>query len=253
MESAIVTGASRGIGFECARALSSLGFHIVGLASSYRAELEEKFKSAFGNNFTLVCGDINDASVRTGLIAAAVKYDFRFLLNCAGVAPSERRDLLSVNEESYDRVVDTNLKSTFFLTQSAANAMLEQAEHAQKAERGGRIVTVSSVSAYAASVNRAEYCISKAGLSMLTSLFSARLAEYNIPVFEIRPGIIETDMTSCVHSKYEERINGGLLPLKRFGQPEDVAKIIRAIAKGDFDYCTGQVFDCDGGFSVRTL
>lgn len=242
MESAIVTGASRGIGFACAEALAKEGMHIVALASSYREEVRERFDRCFVSGYTYVAGDINDRDVRQRLIDEASQREFTMLVNAAGVAPLERRDILEMTEESFDRVMDTNLKSTFFLTQSAAKVM-----------KRGRIITITSVSSYAASVERGEYCMSKAALSMMTELFALRLAPLGIGVYEIRPGVIRTDMTQPVIEKYEKLAKGGVIPRGRLGEASDVAKIVTAVARGDFDYCTGQVFDCDGGFSVRSL
>ena len=167
------------------------------------------------------------------------------LVNNAGVAPRERKDILEITPEDFSQVVDINLKGTFFVTQRLAPLLIEN--------KGGRIVNISSMSSYTASLNRGEYCISKAGISMTTKLFAARLAEYGVSVIEIRPGIIETDMTAKVKEKYESMIADGLTPIKRMGQPEDIAKCVLSIAKGDFDFCTGTVIDCDGGFNVRVL
>jgi NAD(P)-dependent dehydrogenase (short-subunit alcohol dehydrogenase family) len=161
------------------------------------------------------------------------------------MAPRERRDILDATEESFDELINVNLKGPHFLTQQVARAM---------AERGsGRIVFVTSISAYTASINRAEYCISKAGLSMSVALWAARLAANNIGVFEIRPGIIRTDMISAVEDVYEKRIADGLLPQCRMGEGSDVARVVRAIAEGSLDYSTGQVINVDGGFHLRTL
>jgi NAD(P)-dependent dehydrogenase (short-subunit alcohol dehydrogenase family) len=167
------------------------------------------------------------------------------LVNNAGMAPVERRDILEAGEGSFDALMAANLKGPYFLTQLAARWMLERG--------AGRIVFVTSISAYAASVNRGEYCVSKAGLSMAASLYAARLAPHGIAVFEIRPGIIRTEMIGKVEKDYDERIAGGLLPQRRMGEPEDVARAVRAIADGQLDYCAGQVLDVDGGFHLRTL
>jgi 3-oxoacyl-[acyl-carrier protein] reductase len=167
------------------------------------------------------------------------------LVNNAGMAPRERRDLLEATEESFDELIATNLKGPHFLTQQAARWM-------EPAGRG-RIVFVTSISAYTASVNRGEYCISKAGLSMSVALYAQRLAACGIPVFEIRPGIIRTDMIAKVEQAYDEKIAAGLLPQRRMGEGSDVAKAVRAIADGLLDYCAGQVLDVDGGFHIRSL
>ena len=170
------------------------------------------------------------------------------LVNVAGVAPRVRRDLLEMTEESYDEVMNINLKGTLFLTIAAAKEMIKN-----EGERKGAIVNISSMSAYTSSVNRGEYCISKAGVSMITTLFADRLAEYGIPVNEVRPGIIATGMTEKVKEKYDALIAGGLLPEKRWGQPEDVAKAVWALVSGALPYVTGQAINVDGGFHIRRL
>jgi NAD(P)-dependent dehydrogenase (short-subunit alcohol dehydrogenase family) len=194
------------------------------------------------------------------------------LVNNAGMGPAERRDILEASEASFDEVMEANLKGPYFLTQLAARWMMEQGEDEAAGKMGtrrrqtrrsappipvpilrGRIVFITSVSAYAASVNRGEYCVSKAGLSMAAMLYAARLAPHGIPVFEIRPGIVRTSMIAKVEQAYEERIAAGLLPQGRMGKPEDVARAVRAIADGQLDYCAGQVLDVDGGFHLRTL
>ncbi len=167
------------------------------------------------------------------------------LVNNAGMAPRERRDLLDATEESFDELINVNLKGPHFLTQQIARGMVERGS--------GRIVFVTSISAYTASVNRGEYCISKAGLSMAVALWAARLAAHKIGVFEIRPGIIRTDMISTVEDVYEKRIADGLLPQRRMGEGADIARAVRAIAAGMLDYSTGQVINVDGGFHLRTL
>jgi 3-oxoacyl-[acyl-carrier protein] reductase len=167
------------------------------------------------------------------------------LVNNAGVAPRERRDLLDATEESFDEVLNTNLKGPHFLTQQAARWMHERG--------AGRIVFVTSISAYTASVNRGEYCISKAGLSMSVALYAQRMAGHGIQVFEIRPGIVRTDMISKVEKLYDEKIAAGLLPQPRMGEGSDVAKAVRAVADGLLDYSTGQVINVDGGFHLRSL
>jgi len=167
------------------------------------------------------------------------------LVNNAGMAQRERRDVLDATEESFDELIATNLKGPHFLTRDAARWMEERGS--------GRIVFVTSISAYAASVNRAEYCISKAGLSMSAALYAARLAASGVGVFEVRPGVIRTDMIAKVEKAYEEKIAAGLLPQRRMGEGEDVARAVRAVADGLLDYCTGQVINVDGGFHLRVL
>jgi len=174
------------------------------------------------------------------------------LVNNAGVAPDVRADLLEASEASFDRVMGTNLKGPFFLTQVVARWMVEMTSAGQ----GGpapKIVTISSISSYTASTNRGDYCLAKAALSMLTPLFAARLAEHGINVYEIRPGIIETDMTSAVKDKYDRLIENGLTPIQRWGTPEDVGKAVAAIAQNLLPFSTGEVINVDGGFHVRRL
>ena len=191
--------------------------------------------------------DISSATDRAALISLARERcdSLDLLVNNAGIAPRERRDVLESSEESFDQLIATNLKGPHFLTAMAARWMLEQGS--------GRIVFITSISAYAASVNRAEYCISKAGLSMSAALYAQRLAAHGIQVFEIRPGIIRTDMTRGVERTYNDRIAAGLLPQPRMGEGADVARAVRAIADRLLDYSTGQVIDVDGGFHLRSL
>jgi 3-oxoacyl-[acyl-carrier protein] reductase len=191
--------------------------------------------------------DLASPDDRRALLAFAKQHFGRIdlLVNNAGMAPRERRDILDSTEESFDELINVNLKGPHFLTRQIARAMIEQGS--------GRIVFVTSISAYTASVNRAEYCISKAGLSMSVALWAARLAANNIGVFEIRPGIIRTDMISAVEDIYEKRIADGLLPQRRMGEGADVARVVRSIAEGSLDYSTGQVINVDGGFHLRTL
>jgi NAD(P)-dependent dehydrogenase (short-subunit alcohol dehydrogenase family) len=174
-----------------------------------------------------------------------------WLVNNAGVAPKERLDILETTQESYDRVVNTNLRGAFFLSQLAANWLVEQ-KQADTAFAGG-IINVSSISATVVSVNRGEYCIAKAGLSMVTQLFAARLGEYDLPVYEIRPGVTKTDMTAGVTEKYDKLIADGLCVTPRWGFPEDIGKAVGALARGDFMYSTGQVIMVDGGLTIPRL
>ncbi len=240
---AVVTGASRGIGRGIAAELAR--DHRV--VATYRGRLDaaESLKAETGCEI-FRC-DISSGADRQALIDFTREKFGRLdlLVNNAGIAPRERRDVLEATEESFDELIGTNLKGPHFLTQLAANWMREQGS--------GRIVFVTSISAYTSSVNRAEYCISKAGASMSAQVYADRLAPEGILVFEIRPGIIATDMIEKVRAKYEEKIAGGLLPQRRMGVPEDVAKAVRAIADGLLDYCAGQVLDVDGGFHLRIL
>jgi 3-oxoacyl-[acyl-carrier protein] reductase len=259
---AIVTGASRGIGKAIAKELASLGYDLV--ASHFDLTAEGKPDDSFARQTQkeieqlaaqceVLRGDIGNSDDRAGLVAVARNKYGRcdMLVNNAGVAPEKRVDLLEATEQSYDRVMGINLKGPYFLTQLVAKWMIEQRKHYP--DRKFRIVNISSLSSYTSSPSRGEYCISKAGVSMMTKLYADRLAEYGIGVFEIRPGIIATDMTSVVKDKYDKLIAEGLTPIKRWGQPEDVAKAVGAIAEGRFDFSTGQVIDVDGGFHLRRL
>ncbi len=240
---AVVTGASRGIGRGIAIELAQT--HSVVGTYRGRRDAAESLREETGAEI-FQC-DVASSADREGLIEFALQKFGRIdlLVNNAGMAPRERRDILEATEESFDELIATNLKGPYFLTQLAARRMVEQGS--------GRIVFVTSISSYTASVNRGEYCISKAGLSMSVALWAARLAACNVQVFEIRPGIIRTDMIAAVERAYDERIAGGLLPQRRMGEPRDIAQAVRAIAGGLLDYCTGQVLNVDGGFHLRTL
>jgi NAD(P)-dependent dehydrogenase (short-subunit alcohol dehydrogenase family) len=240
---AIVTGGSRGIGRAIATELAKT--HQVIATYRGRQDAAESLRAETGCEI-FQC-DIGSRADREALTVFAREKFARLdvLVNNAGMAPRERRDLLEATEESFDELIATNLKGPHFLTQAAARWMAEQND--------GRIVFVTSISSYTASVNRSEYCVSKAALSMTVALYAQRLAEAGIKVFEIRPGIIRTDMISKVEKVYEEKIAGGLLPQRRMGEGSDVAKAVRAIADGMLDYSTGQVLNVDGGFSLRSL
>ncbi len=240
---ALVTGASRGIGRAIAVELAKS--HT--LIATYRENQVAADSLTKDTGAEMIRSDIGSASDRDALVAhLRTKYGrLDLLVNNAGIAPRERRDMLDATEASYDEVLDTNLKGPHFLTQQIARMMVEQ--------RSGRIVFITSISSYTASTNRAEYCISKAGLSMSVALYAQRLAAENVQVFEIRPGIIRTDMVAAVEKSYEEKIAAGLLPQRRMGEPQDVARAVRAVADGLLDYSTGQVIDVDGGFHLRGL
>lgn len=215
-------------------------------------EVMQKLKG-FGNDVIYCQGNISSANDRENIIRQ-VKEHYRrlhILINNAGVAPTERQDILSATEESFDDVISINLKGPYFLTQKAANWMIEQKKNDPKFN--GCIINISSISATVASVNRGEYCISKSGISMATKLFAVRLGEFNIPVFEVRPGVIDTDMTAGVKEKYDKLIEEGLCVQQRWGEPEDVGKVVASLAKGDFMYSTGQVIMVDGGLTIPRL
>jgi 3-oxoacyl-[acyl-carrier protein] reductase len=249
--SALVTGASRGIGRGVALALAQAGHDVVVNYASNAGAASEVVALArdYGVGAVAVQADVSAAGDRLRLVEAA--YDafgrLDLLVNNAGVAPSVRADLLEASEESFDRVVGINLKGPYFLTQLVALRMIEQPGPPAK------IVTISSISAYTASLNRGDYCLAKAGLAMMTALYAARLAEYGINVYEIRPGIVDTDMTGPVRDRYDALIADGLTPIRRWGQPEDVGRAVVAIASDALPFSTGQVIDVDGGFHLRTL
>jgi NAD(P)-dependent dehydrogenase (short-subunit alcohol dehydrogenase family) len=254
-KTALVTGGARGIGFGCSEALAKAGFGL--LVAGRRAEQDcadalAELRAHGGRVEYAVC-DVADPTQRAALVAFA-KEKFgalNVLVNNAGIAPRERADILEAKPEIFDEVLETNLKGPYFLTQAVANWMVER-KRADPASLGV-IVNVSSVSATVASVNRGEYCISKAGVAMATQLWAARLAEFGINVFEVRPGIVATDMTSGVKAKYDALIASGGIPLKRWGQPEDIGAAVAALASGAFAYATGQAFVIDGGMTVQKL
>jgi NAD(P)-dependent dehydrogenase (short-subunit alcohol dehydrogenase family) len=252
---ALVTGGSRGIGKAIATALGSAGWNVVVNYASSQAAAQETVEQINGRGGRAhgIRADIGSSLDRQLLITETVEHFGRLdlLVNNAGIAPDQRMDILEATEASFDRLINVNLKGPYFLSQLAANAMKSNPVGADG--RAGNVVTISSISAYTASVNRGDYCVAKAGLAMMTKLFAARLAELNIGVFEIRPGIIATDMTAGVKEKYDSLIANGLTPIRRWGQPTDVAKAVLAIADGLLPFSTGQVIDVDGGFHLRTL
>lgn len=265
---ALVTGAGRGIGRGIAIELGRLGYRVaVNYAGNHSAADEcLALVRNVGGDGIIVQADISKRVDRERLVQIALETygHIDLLVNNAGVAPSIRADLLDAGEESFDRLIAINLKGPYFLTQIVARQMIRQLpkDEGDTIETGSldvtkqrrpQIITVSSVSAYTASVNRGDYCVAKAGLSMMTALFAARLAQYGINVYEIRPGVIRTDMTGPVKEKYDQLIADGAWPLKRWGEPLDIGRAVAAIARGDFPYSTGEVFNVDGGFHLRTL
>lgn len=252
---ALVTGSSRGIGRAIATQLSVDGFAVVvnyarsaTVANEVVANLTSK-----GADAIAVQGDIAIAEDRQRLIDVAHQTWGRLdlLVNNAGITSVGRNDLLDATEESWDIVLATNLKGPFFLSQYAANRMSQQIASGEIEE--AQIINISSISAFAGSSNRADYCIAKAGMSMMTSLFAARLADEKIRVYEIAPGVIQTDMTDQVKGIYDKRIAEGLSPIRRWGTPEDVGLAVSAIAARKFPFSTGEVFHVDGGFHIRRL
>lgn len=252
MKTAIITGSSRGIGLGIAKKLFEDGYFVIVTSSSYREETANSFKTLFGDRHAYVPGDIKERTTWERLAAAAENTGrLDLLVNNAGIAPPVRSDILVATEDSFDLVLDTNLKSVFFLTQLCANLMISKLGLLE--DYCPRIVNIGSMSAYTSSTSRGEYCISKAGVSMVTTLFADRLAEFGIPVFEVRPGIIATDMTGKVKEKYDKLIAEGITPIKRWGTPEDIANMVSSLATGAFDFGTGTVFNADGGFHMRRL
>jgi|SRR5215469_15312284 len=240
---ALVTGASRGIGRGIAIELSRT--HAVVGTYQARHDMAQSLAAKFGVD-AVQCDVASGTDRRALLDHVASHYGgVDLLVNNAGMAPRERRDILEGEESSFDELIAGNLRGPHFLTQQCARGMM--------ARGSGRIVFITSISAYAVSVNRAEYCISKAGLSMSAALYAHRLAPHNVQVFEIRPGIIRTDMIAPVEQRYEELIRAGLIPQRRMGEAEDVARVVRAISDGLLDYSSGTVIDVDGGFRLRSL
>ncbi len=257
---ALVTGAGQGIGRGIAIRLARDGFALVindvvadpGNTSQGAFEVKKTIESA-GGRAEVFKADIASAGDRRAMIDFIDRQYGRLdlLVNNAGVAPKQRVDILQAGEESFDRLISINLKGPYFLTQLVANRMIDW-------KRAGRIATpriafITSISAYTSSPARGEYCVSKAGLSMAVRLYADRLGEYGIPVIEIRPGIIETPMTSVVKEKYDKLIAEGLLVNRRWGQPEDVAALVSAFAQGCLDYSTGESIEVSGGFGIRRL
>ncbi len=252
---ALVTGGSRGIGLGIARHLAKNGFDLAINGVREESSVVDVLKTLRDIGVTAVyCqGDVSSNEDRKKMVEKVKDHFGRLdvLVNNAGIAPKERRDVLETSEESYDQVLSTNLKSNYFLTQQVANWMIAQKKIDQTFT--GCIINVSSISATVASVNRGEYCISKAGISMATQLFAVRLGEFGISVFEVRPGIISTDMTSKVKDKYDQLIENGLTVQNRWGYPDDVGKAVAALASGSFPFSTGQIIMVDGGLTIPRL
>lgn len=262
---ALITGASRGIGRGIALELARIGWDLVINYAGNRAAAEETAEAcrslAQEKQHKIraeVCkADVSSSADRKTLIDFTRDCLGRLdlLVNNAGVAPNVRADILEATEDSFDRLININVKGAYFLTQLAARWMIAQVQSSHSSSQGAhpKIVTISSISAYTASVNRGDYCIAKAALSMLTPLFATRLAEFGIQVYEIRPGVIATDMTGPVKEKYDRLIAGGLTPIQRWGTPEDVGRAVAAIAQDFLAFSTGEIINVDGGFHLRRL
>ncbi|MFC1564777.1 3-ketoacyl-ACP reductase [candidate division KSB1 bacterium] len=257
---AVITGANRGIGHGIAIAMAEAGYDIVGISRTLVSsnskkglkELKPEIK-ALGVDFLPVQSDISDIGYHKKIISEIKSETGRIdiLINNAGIAPDKRLDILETKPESFDKLINTNLRAAFFLSQSIAKEMLKYIDKIP--DYSPKIIFITSVSAEVSSPDRAEYCISKAGLSMTSKLFADRLAESGINVYEIRPGIIESDMTAPVKSKYDGMIKEGLIPQYRWGYPEDVGNAVAAIASGSFNYSTGMVFEVSGGMNIQRL
>ena len=251
---AIVTGGARGIGLGVSRALAADGWDLAIGGVRPHADVANVIAAlaSHGGLVHYVQSDVSDASGRARLVAETIDRlgVLRALVNNAGRAPRVRADLLDATEDSFEEVVRTNLQGPYFLTQAVARAMI--AGGATPARHAG-IVFITSVSAEMASPNRGEYCVSKAGLAMTVKLFATRLAAHGIPVYEVRPGIIATDMTAAVKDAYDQRIAAGLIPNARWGTPEDVGRAVAALLRGDVPYATGTTIHIDGGLSIPRL
>jgi len=253
--SALITGGSRGIGLGCATALAREGYDLMIAGRRPETDCQPALDSlrAFGVNVHYAVCDVADAAQRHALIETTrEKFScLTLLVNNAGMAPRVRADLLDATEDVFEEVLRANLQGPYFLTQAAARWMVE--EKKSDPDFRAAIVNISSISATVVSVNRGEYCISKAGVAMATQLWARRLAEFGIPVVEIRPGVIATDMTAGVKAKYDAIIANGGIPLPRWGQPDDIGRAVASIARGDFPYSTGLVLNIDGGMTIPCL
>lgn len=247
MKIALITGAGRGIGLAISKALLGEGLTCILASRQSSADIED-LQNIYGEKAIFFSLDISlekDIENIVRFVNENFGGQIDLLVNNAGVAPKIRADLLELTRENFDYVLDINLKGTFFLSQAVAKLMSKN--------KSGKIINISSLSSYTASTERAEYCIAKAGISMITKLFAARMADDNIGVFEISPGIIKTDMTSGVTEKYQSLIDNGITPIRRFGMPQDIADCVLSIEKGYLDFCTGTVLHADGGFQIRRL
>lgn len=253
---ALITGGSRGIGLGIAHSLAKEGWNVAinGMRPQEQVQTTLDELATHGNEVMYCQGNVGDTQGHQQILQSILDKwgQLNALINNAGVAPNERKDLLDMSEESYDRVLGINLRGPFFLSLAAAKSMLKSKEG--EVEFPAFIVNISSISATVVSPNRGQYCISKAGISMATQLLAARLGTEGIPVYEVRPGIIKTDMTSTVKGKYDELIlEGDLCVTKRWGYPDDVGKAVASLVRGDFPYSTGQVIMVDGGLTMPRL
>ncbi len=251
---ALITGGTRGIGLGCARALAAEGWDLALNGLRDEGEVHGVLDELSGGGTVIYCrGDVSTHEARQAILGQ-IRERFgclNLLLNNAGVSVKERVDLLEATEESWDRVVGTNLKGPYFLSQAVSKWFIELKECDPKFR--GTIINIGSVSTVMASTNRGEYCVAKAGLSMATKVFATRLGEHGIPVYEVRPGVIRSDMTAGVSAKYDELFSDGLAVQPRWGEPEDIGKAVAALARGDFPYSSGQTFWVDGGMTVPRL
>jgi NAD(P)-dependent dehydrogenase (short-subunit alcohol dehydrogenase family) len=252
---ALITGGTRGIGLGIAMELAKEGVHLALSGMRPAEQVGDIMDTLRGQGIEVIyCqGDVGNSSDRASVVMS-VREKFgqlNFLVNNAGVAPKERKDLLEATEESFEYVLHTNLRGPYFLSQLVANWMADQKN--EDPAFSGSIVNISSISATVVSLNRGEYCVSKAGMAMMTSLFAARLGEFDIPVYEVRPGVIETDMTSGVKEKYDSLFKEGLSVQARWGKPSDIGKIVRALVSGSLPYSTGAVIMADGGLTIPRL
>jgi NAD(P)-dependent dehydrogenase (short-subunit alcohol dehydrogenase family) len=257
---ALVTGASRGIGRAIAIELARLDYDVMinyvsNLAAAEEARNVARLAGTEGTRVALCQADVANGSDRQRLLDTTRSEFGRLdvLINNAGIAPNKRVDLLDASEEEFDHLIAVNLKAPYFLSQAAARWMIEQRNSGAIQVYSPVIINISSISAFAGSPERGAYCVSKAGLSMMTNLYALRLADDGINVYEIRPGVIETDMTANVKEKYDRMIDAGLTPIKRWGTPADVADAVAAIASGRLKFSTGEVINVDGGFHLRRL
>jgi len=252
---AMITGATRGIGLGIAKQMAKDGYALAIMSRSNLEKVETNLQSIkkIGQPVLYYSGDLSNSEDRNIFCQRTLKEYRRidFLINNAGVAPKKRMDILETTEDNFNYVIDINLKGTFFLTQKVANIMIKEIKKYNEIKP--KIINIASISSYTSSPNRGEYCISKAAISMMTKLFADRLSELNINVYEIRPGIIYTDMTKTVKDKYDKLITNGITPIKRWGHPEDVAKAVSICCSGKLDFSTGEIINVDGGFHLKRL